>query len=108
MSHPCSLYFSLVIVFLAVFCIFYIEITKNSKINYSKKNFSYVKEKLLIEINKCKNNEKNWLSNISCEEYDWLDKCDGKDSLIEGSFVTSIIIIISSTWVKDFLSNLCF
>ena len=60
--------FSIVIVFLAVFCIFYIEITKNSKINYSKKNFSYVKEKLLIEINKCNNNEKNWFSNISCEE----------------------------------------
>ena len=60
--------FSIVIVFLAVFYIFYIEITKNSKINYSKKNFYYVKEKLLIEINKCKKNEKNWFSNISCEE----------------------------------------
>ena len=60
--------FSIAIVFVAVFYIFYIEINKISKINYSKKNFYYVKEKLLIEINKCKNNEKNWFSNISCEE----------------------------------------
>tara|TARA_B100001964_G_C13954823_1_gene474973 strand:+ start:115 stop:534 length:420 start_codon:yes stop_codon:yes gene_type:complete len=60
--------FSIVIVFIAVFYIFYIEIKKNSNINYSKKNFYYVKEKLLIEINKCQNNEKNWFSNISCEE----------------------------------------
>jgi len=60
--------FSIVIVFIAVFYIFYIEFKKNSNINYSKKNFYYVKEKLLIEINKCKNNEKNWFSNISCEE----------------------------------------
>ena len=60
--------FSIVIVFIAVFYIFYIEITKISKINYSKKNFYYIKEKLLIEINKCQNNEKSWLSNISCEE----------------------------------------
>ena len=60
--------FSIVIVCAAVFYVFYIENTKKSKINYSKKNFYYVKEKLLIEINKCKNNEKNWFSNISCEE----------------------------------------
>ena len=60
--------FSIVIVFIAVFYIFYIEFKKNSNINYSKKNFYYVKEKLLIEINKCRNNEKNWFSNISCEE----------------------------------------
>ena len=59
--------FSIVIVFAAVFYIFYIEITKKSKISYAKKNFYYVKEQLLIEINKCKNNEKNWFSNISCE-----------------------------------------
>ena len=63
-----TIIFSIVIVFIAVFYIFYIEIKKKSNINYSKKNFYYVKEKLLIEINKCKNNEKNWLSNISCEE----------------------------------------
>ena len=63
-----TIIFSIVIVFIAVFYIFYIEIAKISKINYSKKNFYYIKEKLLIEINKCKNNEKNWLSNISCEE----------------------------------------
>ena len=60
--------FSIVIVFIAVFYIFYIEIAKISKINYSKKNFYYIKEKLLIEINKCQNNEKNWFSNISCEK----------------------------------------
>ena len=60
--------FSIVIVFIAVFYIFYIEIKKKSNINYSKKNFYYVKEKLLIEINKCNNNKENWFSNISCEE----------------------------------------
>ena len=60
--------FSIVTVFIAVFYIFYIEIKKNSNINYSKKNFYYVKEKLLIEINKCNNNKENWFSNISCEE----------------------------------------
>ena len=60
--------FSIAIVFVAVFYIFYIEINKISKINYSKKNFYYVKEKLLIEINKCNNNEKNWLSIIPCKE----------------------------------------
>ena len=63
-----TIIFFIVIVFAIVFYIFYIEITKSTKINYSKKNFYYVKEKLLIEINKCKNNEKNWFSNISCEE----------------------------------------
>ncbi len=63
-----TIIFFIVIVFAIVFYIFYIEITKKSKINYSKKNFYYVKEKLLIEINKCRNNEKNWFSNISCEE----------------------------------------
>ena len=60
--------FSIVTVFAAVFYIFYIEITKKSKISYAKKNFYYVKEQLFIEINKCKNNEKNWFSKISCEE----------------------------------------
>ena len=58
----------IIIVFVAVFLVFYTEIIKNYKIKNSKINFYFVKEQLLKEVNKCKDEKQSWVFDISCEQ----------------------------------------
>ena len=60
--------FSIAVVFMAVFFVFYIEIIKNNKIKDSKENFFIVLETLTKEINKCKDKEQDWIFGISCKQ----------------------------------------
>ena len=59
---------SIIIVFLAVFFVFYTEILKNQKIRNSKNNFDFVTKELFKEVNQCEEKKKSWLFGISCEQ----------------------------------------
>ena len=59
---------SIIVVFVAVFLVFYTEIIKNNKIKNSKKNFYVVEEELLKAVNKCSDKEQSWIFGIPCEQ----------------------------------------
>ena len=59
---------SIITVFLAVVLIFYTEILKNSKISDAKRNYIFVLEELLNDIDKCKEKEQSLFFDISCKQ----------------------------------------
>ena len=56
------------VVFVTVFYIFYLEIIKNYKIKLSKNNFYTVKEELLKEVEKCRDEDQSWIFGNSCKQ----------------------------------------